>query len=475
MILLIMIVVLALVAAFYFLFRWLLYELAQDNILFTLRTEGEIKAIMKGDTCVRYVMEVENYLIDPDGFDVFKGSVHNLRHYTLDLLETHKLKKSRDSDGTPTKAYDPAFVEKKLQTHKVRRDDGSEKEEPIDPPVLRQEFENRLRRANERSWEDWKSWFELCFGVVWVGFPPYHVFEYPFRWIKYTRQDAEEGDTSPEAIKYRMIPRTDTVDSLYFRYPAYGLQIDDAETGAGSLGRGGAGGKTAVLEKVQVILDIVFETVTDNPQKTLFRSTGLSSAGDWIIAVAAEIRDQIRPFVARRSYEELIEIKDQSNQPESGNGGKGHDPVLVALQTEVIDRINAKIIRDYGQHIDRLRIVNVDLKDPEIKRETAAYFKAKQKADAAEQKKRERMTLADATEREAAAPLLGKAKGYKAIMEAGGGNIIISEELGKLRGVYAPGKDGIFINVAGVTAGQQDQPEPAQLPPGGEPPDETSS
>ncbi len=61
--------------------RFLLYVMAKENTLFTLRTEGEIRAIMFGEKCIQYVMAVENHIIDPDDFDIFKGDIDAYEQY----------------------------------------------------------------------------------------------------------------------------------------------------------------------------------------------------------------------------------------------------------------------------------------------------------------------------------------------------------------------------------------------------------
>lgn len=364
--------------------RFILYEMAKENLLFTLRTEGEIRAIMSGETCVRYVMAVENHIIDPDDFDIFKGDVDAYERYIYDI-------------GLAAKIADPRFVEKKLVV------------DPVTGLPIQQfipEFKKRLENANK------PTWFEELFGVVWVGFPPDHVFEYRFVWTKYKQGTITEGESGERNIYYEMIPREENdIDSVYFRYPTYGLFISRQETGSGSLKTiiGSVQPGTKTLEKIQVNLDLVFETVTRNPQKTLFRSTGLSSAGDWLIAVIAEIENHMRLWIGERKYDELLEAQ------------AGGQSLANSLLTKVIDRVNKKTVPDYGQEVTRIRIVAVELTNPKFQESVAQFFLEKQKADAAVETARGRITLAEATRRESAAVLLGEADGFEAIANVKGG------------------------------------------------------
>ncbi len=402
----------------YLLIRALLARMAENDFLFTFRTEGEIKAIMKGDKCVRYLMAVDNYIIDPDDFDIFYGSIEKYRQHLLAQAAVRK--------------NDPAFTEQKLKP------DGS----------FKNGFEERLRKTNPSSDKEF-SWFERNFGVVWIGFPPYRVFSYPFRWTKFMGESSgadkekEEGYTVIERNGYSIIRREGTVNSLYFRYPNYVAEVKDAETGAGTaFGKEDANGKR--LEKVQINMTLVFETVTTNPQKTLFRSTGLSSAGDWLVALVAELQGHLRSWVGQKTYDQLISVLET-------------DKESTRILDDVIADINKKINPDYGQKITTIRIVSVELTDPSLQASVLAYFKAKQEADAAEEEKRKRVTLAEATKRESAATLLGEAEGLEAIVKAGGERMKIAEQLGKLRGVYAPGKEGgVFLNVPTEGPGEND-------------------
>ncbi len=320
-----------------YLLRFVFYEMAKDNILFTLRTEGEIKAIMEGDRCVRYVMAVQNHMIDPDDFDIFKGSPKNLRSRIAELIKIRKEKITPPSKGKPNSQYDPSFVEKKLvevtdsNREELIRSGGEDEiikdlvkdgEGKNHEYALEQTFRERLLKANPVSEED-RHWVERWFGVVWIGFPPFRVFIYNFRWIKYSQKRALGGVPSMEIA---MHARDEDVDSLYFRYPTYDIVIADAETGAGSVGgklkkpkekgRKGAEpppsaetGETEEeqsLERIQLKLELVMETETVNPQKTLFRTAGLSSAGDWLSAISKEIRELVRPWVGEKEIRGVV-------------------------------------------------------------------------------------------------------------------------------------------------------------------------
>ena len=431
MILIIVLLVIAVILAvsFYLSLCWLFTEMAKRNIIFTLRTEGEIKAIMRGDRCARYIMAVENHIIDPDDFDIFKGS---FQAYANELTRTHVKKKTED----------PGFKEEKLFSVKA---DGSLEASP-DGSYFNKKFERRLRAANPTSKKN-LGWIELLFGVAWVGFPPYRVFSYQFRWIKYAQEKLDSGTPSERVI---MQPRNELVDSLYFRYPVYGIVADDAETGAGSFGK--VEGEAKGLERIKLRLELVMETETANPQKTLFRTAGLSSAGDWLSAISKEIRDAVRKWVGQVDYDTLIKDKtgvvialnricEEVNGVKNGNRRK-----IGGLTTQT------SAVLDYGQKILKISLVNMDLKDKDLQKSIDAIFNAEQRLRMADKEAKRLITLAKGQQAEFAASLKGKAEGLRDIAAiTGGQKMYIAEQLGQIY-VYAPGQDKVFLNVAtGIT------------------------
>lgn len=447
-----MVITAVLAVVSYYIIRWLFTEMAKRNILFTLRTEGEIKAIMRGDKCVRYVMTVENHIIDPIDFDIFKGS---FRAYANQLAKIHEVKK----------AEDPGFVERKLVEIKgpdggkslKKNDDGSYK--------FNEDFEDKLIQTNPQEKENF-SLLERWFGIVWVGFPPYRVFTYNFRWIKYA-QEKDSNETKPT-----MKARQDLVSSLYFRYPVYGVIIDDAETGAGSFGKTEDGSQPK-LERIQLKLELTLETETINPQKTLFRTAGLSSAGDWLSAISKEARDAIRTWVGSLDYDTFV-----------ASGSNGADSKITTGLGEIRDRINNAIIEngvakdrqnkaqisavlDYGQRIVKISLINMDFADSSLQNSMKDIFKAKQDVLKADQERQAMETRAKGERAKAAAPILGKADGLRQIagIQDGGREMYIAEQLGQLKGVYAPGQDKVFLNVAtGVTGSNPPAPEKKDEP-----------
>ncbi len=452
-ILLIIIAVLAVVS--YYLLRWLFTEMAKKNIVFTLRTEGEIKAIMRGDKCVRYVMAVENYIIDPVDFDIFKGSIEpvvDLENFRKHLIEFARLKlENKKKNGKNNPYYDSNFKDQKLGVIMTTDADGN-KWIDEENTKLKKDFEDNVEEANKYP----ANWFENAFGVVWVGFPPYRVFTYNFRWIKYAQQKGKNDEASMEV---GMHPREEVVDSLYFRYPTYGIVVDDAETGAGSFGKGK--GQTKKLERIQLSLEFIIETETTNPQKTLFRTAGLSSAGDWLSAISKETRAAVRKWVGQIDYDTLIKEKEEVEKElnrirEEVNGVKnGNRRKIGGLVTQT------SAILDYGQRILKISLVNMDLKDKELQKSINEIFNAEQKLRMADKESKRLVVLAEGQQAEAAAPLKGKAEGLKDIAAiTGGKEMYVSEQLGQLRGVYAPGQDKVFLNVAtGVTGSNPPTPE----------------
>jgi hypothetical protein len=390
----------------YLALRYLLNEMAKENNLVTFRTDGEIKAIMRGDTCVRYLMKVENHRIDPDGFDIFKGS---LTSYAAEL-----------GRAAEEKRKDPGFRERKIK--------------PIgDKFALLPDVKEAIEEANSTTL------FEEIFGVYWVGFVPYRVFIYPFRWLKYGQRKGAEGIPSEQVDVH---PREDDVDSLYFRYSQYALKFSKLETGAGvllkeALDKEKGKGKGIL---VQVKGTLVFETVTKNPQKTLFRTAALSSAGDWQQALIKEITDRIRKWLGTTDWDTVIGEKEK---------------VADGLD-QIREKINEVAIKDYGQEIVRISMTSIDLEDDSLQQAYQSVLLAEKKRDAD-------IAEADGIEAKSAAPVLGKAKGLKAISQIPGGKeMYMAEQIGNIR-VYAPGRDGLLLGIAEEVTGTTQQTKKSEI------------
>lgn len=396
----------------FYLARWLFEVMAKKDFLVTFRTDGEIKAIMKGENCVRYVVKIENHIIDPDDHDIFKASLVNLQPM-IDSLMT-------------AAATRPGQPERKLV-------------EKNGIWVLNPDFHARLIKANS------PDWFERWFGVVWVGFPPYLVFSYKFRWVKYAQREVGPGETASDKVE--MIPRDELVSSLFFRYPIYGLVVDNAETGAGKGHKG--------LERIQLLLDLVFETETLNPQKTLFRTAGLSSAGEWLSAISREIRDRIRVWIGQINYDLITTNKDE---------------VENKLQL-ICEQVSEVAARDYGQKVTKISLVNVDLKDKSLQESIDKIFKAKQAVEAAEFKAKEDQEKARGDRALKAAEGLGLADGFAAIAaiaDGAGTRMHIAQSLGGIKVLtVGGGSGGNMINLPDKLF--ENSPVPPSTPPASAP------
>lgn len=407
---------------FYIVLRLLINEMAKDNILVTFRTDGEIKAVMRGEECVRYIVKIENHRIDPWGFDVFQGS---LERYAEFLAKAAKKKED-----------DPGFKEIKLKTNGGR-------------PQLRDELVEAIKETNS------STLLEELFGVVWVGLPPYRIFTYRFRWMKYGQKKAEKGVPSAEVSAH---PRDEKVDSLFFRYPQYAIVLTGLETGAGSLaeklgtpetnkeGAKKEGAKT--ISQVQVKAVLVFETKTTNPQKTLFRTAALSSAGDWQQALVREISDRARMWIGQATWDTLRQDEEEVKRALAGiakdiNGVDADD--LTDPKTPAISSV-----RDYGQKIITITMPRVDLEDRTLQEAYENVIKAERLRDADKASAEGKRALA-------AAPVQGEADGLKLISEIRGGKeMYIAKQVGNIR-VYAPGSgQNLLLSVSD---------EPAETPP----------
>lgn len=383
----------------YICLRLLFYELAKKNDLFTLRADGEYKSKMRGDVCVEYIMKVENHRIDPDGFDVFKGT---LESYADHLARARERKLQED----------PSFIERKL-----RLDASGNPVREHGHYLLTDEFKMRIEEANSTTI------FEEIFGVVLIGFKPHRIFNYQYRWIEYTQEKSKGGTPS---IEVGMYPRDENVDSVFHRYPKYGIKIDKAETGAGSRSQQTSNGTP--ISKIQIKAGFVFETETTNPQKSLFRTGSVSSAGLWQQALVKEITTQLISWIKSSNWDEINE-KDKVEEAllEICKKINGVDQDGFRLQDASISSVN-----DYGQRVIKISMVGVELEDN-------ALQKAAEKVYVAERGAEEAVAQARGARAKAAAPLLGEADGLDAIAKVPGGVAIkVSENLGKIQ-VYAPG------------------------------------
>jgi hypothetical protein len=402
--------------------RLLLSEMAKQNILVTLRTEGEIKAIMRGNTCVRYIMQVENHKIDPDEFDIFKGS---LESYAKFLAKAAQKQRAEDS----------GFVENKLLTDT----NGNLFTDKNGHYQLNQKLTKAIEKANS------PGLFEEIFGCPWVGLPPYHVFVYPFRWMKFGQQKAQNGNPSR---KVELFPREEEVTSLFHRYTQYGLEVEDVEIGAGSLAVKTDKGNEIV--SVQVKATFVFETETVNPQKTLFRTDGLSSAGDWLQALNREIYKRTRSWLGSKETDWDI-LKQDSEKVE-----KALLEIRDAINSIDKDGLPLKdapisSVRDYGQKIITITMPIIDLQDKSLQTASESVFKAERERDA-------NMAKAEGNRALAAAPHLAETDGLRAAAEIPGAlDVLRAKYIGNI-GVYAPGNDkNLFLNIPTEIAGNSKQ------------------
>lgn len=417
-------------------------QMAEENLLVTYRTDGELKAVMRGETYIRSIAQMDNHRIDPQGGDIFKGSFES---YAAFLVKARRKKI----------AEDPGFIERKLELG----DNGNplfvgldgkniptdEEGYPIDGKGARiekargnykltKELEEAIDKANS------SSLFEELFGVVWVGFPPYKIFNYNFRWIKYGQMKSEEDKTS----KVQMHLREGLVHSVFHRYPQYGLVMDDLETQAGEKLAKITEGDISESSKVQVHLELVFETETVNLKKTLFRAAGLSSAGDWKQALDTLITDKVRPWIGTTNWDELVKNKNVIEEKLANIAKEinGLDPEGLP---ESEKKLATSSVRDYGQKIVRISMVQINLKDNDLQKAHLDVAVARKDLERAKLQAEGKKALAAA---EIEGRTVGKAKGYAKIAEVEGGvDMHIAEQIGNIGVLNIGGNAGSLLNI----------------------------
>lgn len=411
--------------------RFMFSELAKQRKFVTFRKDGEIQAVVRGEDgdCAGFVMSVANHRIDPDGWDIFKGSDDSYAGHLLNMLPVkqeedpgfseHKL--ITDRDGAILLFGENGSIVERIETNTpLQRDpdgnilvkDGDVFRRVNGKPRLNPGLARRIERANRISL------FEQVFKVTWVGFVPYQIFGYQFRWIKYGQAKAVDGKPSNDI---GMHARDEEVFTLFFRYTQYGLVVT-AETGAGSIKTATEQTNVSVPESIQVTVSLVIETMTVNPKKTLFRTAGVSAAGEWLSAITRDIADKVRTMLANNdvSWDTIISKGDAvTGRLESirlAVNGESKDGVLIPK--------TGGAVRDYGQRVVKIRLVNADLTDQRLQEAINNVFAAKRQRD-------ERFILAEAQQREAAVPLLGKAQGLQAIANIPGGKeMFVAEQYG---------------------------------------------
>lgn len=416
----------------YLALRFLFEEMAENNWFVTFRTEGEHKAIMRGESAIGYLSKVENHLIDPEGFDIFKGSIGAYEAYADYLAKAREKWVTRD----------PFFIERKLKLG------------PTGEPIQENghyQLTDELKRAIEEA--NSTTLFEELFGVFWIGIPPYRVFQYRFRWLQFGQKKEQSGSPSDEVDVFA---REELVDSIFHRYPRYAVVIKGIEVGAGAtlsqLMRDNQNNLTRT--KVKIRAKLVFETITRNPHKSLFRTAALSSAGDWQQALNREIYDRVIAWLGGTDWDTLVESREEVSEN------------LARIQEEInntdqygIPNFDAPIsaVRDYGQQIAKISLVERELEDDSLQKAFDAVLKA-------QKKKEENLHLAEGEEALAAAPILGKARGLAEISKVPGGiEMTVAEHLGNIN-VFAPGNSGSTSLLLDVAAGKEITPRAPKPP-----------
>lgn len=465
----------------HYLLRFVLPLMADINLFFTFRTEGEIKAKIKGEKGVEYIMAIEHYFIDPWDFDIIKGDIDSgsIKHFTKELAKVAAKRKAADSGFNDLKLKElpkkPSDEEKLAMPFPTEEGVGINKDKWY---TLSDKFAEDLIRANRPT-----TFLERWYGVVWVGLPPYKIFTYQFRWIKFGQTRAQDNREAPAQPSSRvgMTPRDELVDSLYFRYTSYGIDMTGVETGSGlRLVTALRQNKLPGIQegRIKVRIQLVMETVTKNPHKTLFRTAGFSSAGEWLQALTRAVQSEMRAWAGEVTYDTL----------------SGNRTAVINELDAIRRRINKGVvikgeyisaIDDYGQEIVKIEMVDIDLEDLDLQKAMDQIFVAEQKRRSAELNKLATFEEAEGVRRLAAAPILGESDGYKEIELAGPNahRIAIAQRMGaggiKVLSVGGGG-GGQMINLPESilndppppappeppVAPPTPQPEPPQQPPG---------
>jgi len=156
-------------------------------------------------------------------------------------------------------------------------------------------------------------------GLKWVGIPFIHsVYRYTFKWVSFEQKE-EEGKLVQKAISHE-----EEIDYIIVQDDIYYTFVREAEA------RG----------MVPLNIDALLTIRILNPYKALFR------VQDWLEATQNQFKPVLVGYTGQKSFEELIEAQKQVG-----------DTVHELLRTSKIDE---DIEEDYGVHIKKIGIVNID-------------------------------------------------------------------------------------------------------------------
>lgn len=111
-----------------------------------------------------------------------------------------------------------------------------------------------------------------------------YIHTYEFRWNEWRQK--------PENSKFEMIPRSEMVNSIFYRFP-YAITIDECET----------------KQKVPLTIIVVITVLLVNARKALFHSGKM-----WLETLTAGVQSTVRDYVGNLGLDEITDLQHESGR-----------------------------------------------------------------------------------------------------------------------------------------------------------------
>jgi hypothetical protein len=198
-----------------------------------------------------------------------------------------------------------------------------------------------------------KGFWEKRFGVKWIGIYPWNtIYHYTFRWNKWSRL--------PGKTEYEIIPREETVDSVYFRAP-YALLLKDLES----------------KDRLSITAEVVLTFKMVNVRTAMFLTN------DWLANAIAEATAAIRDFFGARKYNDLVVMQNEIKS-KGKIGKKDISQFITAIKSLNTDAFgNDSLPKKFGPLIDDASLLSIEIGEPNGKLAEATHEKyvAERKAE----------------------------------------------------------------------------------------------
>jgi hypothetical protein len=191
------------------------------------------------------------------------------------------------------------------------------------------------------------------FGVRWIGLPPWNsIYHYKFKWNKWSRL--------PGKTEYEIIPRDETVDSVYFRAP-YALLLKDLESS----------------DRLSITAEVLFTFKMKNVRTAMFLTN------DWLANASAEGTAANRDFFGARDYNKLVIMQNEIKS--EGTVVHGEVSEFVTAMKSLNDDTfgNESLAKKFGVLVDDASLLSIEIGEPkgELAKATHEKYVAERNAE----------------------------------------------------------------------------------------------